>query len=81
MQMLTSWQYCLIFPISKKNRTPFSNKMLKFAKNERKMEQEIKDISIERIQQLHPDAKGIANDLLVDYTEHYIVEGRSPIYK
>ena len=45
------------------------------------MEQEIKDISIERIQQLHPDAKGIANDLLVDYTEHYIVEGRSPIYK
>ena len=45
------------------------------------MEQEIKDISLERIQQLHPDAKGIANDLLVDYTEHYIVEGRSPIYK
>ena len=45
------------------------------------MEQEIKDISIERIQQLHPDAKGIDNDLLVDYTEHYIVEGRSPIYK
>ena len=45
------------------------------------MEREIKDISIERIQQLHPDAKGIANDLLVDYTEHYIVEGRSPIYK
>ena len=45
------------------------------------MEQEIKDISIERIQQLHPDAKGIANDLLVDYTEHYIEEGRSPIYK
>ena len=45
------------------------------------MEQEFKDISIERIQQLHPDAKGIANDLLVDYTEHYIVEGRSPIYK
>ena len=45
------------------------------------MEQEIKDISIERIQQLHPEAKGIDNDLLVDYTEHYIVEGRSPIYK
>ena len=45
------------------------------------MEQEIKDISIERIQQLHPDAKGIDNDLLVDYTEHYIQEGRSPIYK
>ncbi|MBR5541475.1 MAG: AraC family transcriptional regulator [Bacteroides sp.] len=45
------------------------------------MEQEIKDISIERIQQLHPDAQGIANDLLVDYTEHYIEEGRSPIYK
>lgn len=45
------------------------------------MEQEIKDISIERIQQLHPDAKGIDNDLLVDYTEHYIEEGRSPIYK
>ena len=45
------------------------------------MEQEIKDISIERIQQLHPEAKGIANDLLVDYTEHYIEEGRSPIYK
>ena len=45
------------------------------------MEHEIKDISIERIQQLHPEAKGIDNDLLVDYTEHYIVEGRSPIYK
>ena len=45
------------------------------------MEQEIKDISIERIQPLHPDAKGIDNDLLVDYTEHYIEEGRSPIYK
>ena len=45
------------------------------------MEQEIKDISIERIQQFHPDAKGIANDLLIDYTEHYIEQGRSPIYK
>ena len=45
------------------------------------MEQEIKDISIERIQQLHPEAKGIDNDLLVDYTEHHIIEGRSPIYK
>ena len=45
------------------------------------MEQEIKDISIERIQQLHPEALGIANDLLIDYTEHHIIEGRSPIYK
>ena len=45
------------------------------------MEQEIKDISIERFQQFHPDAKGIANDLLIDYTEHYIEQGRSPIYK
>ena len=45
------------------------------------MEQEIKDISIERIRQYHPDAQGIANDLLIDYTEHFIEEGRSPIYK
>ena len=45
------------------------------------MGQEIKDISIERIQQLHPEALGIANDLLIDYTEHHIIEGRSPIYK
>ena len=45
------------------------------------MEQEIKDISIERIQKLHPEALGIANDLLIDYTEHHIIEGRSPIYK
>ena len=45
------------------------------------MEQEIKDISIERIQQFHPEAFGIANDLLIDYTEHHIIEGRSPIYK
>ena len=45
------------------------------------MEQEIKDISIERIQHLHPEALGIANDLLIDYTEHHIIEGRSPIYK
>ena len=45
------------------------------------MEQEIKDISIERIQQLHPEALGIANDLLIDYTEHHIIEGRSPSYK
>ena len=36
------------------------------------MEQEIKDISIERIRQYHPDAQGIANDLLIDYTEHFI---------
>ena len=45
------------------------------------MEQEIKDISIERIRKYHPDALGIDNDLLVDYTEHFVEEGRSPIYK
>ena len=45
------------------------------------MEQEIKDISIERIRKYHPDALGIGNDLLVDYTEHFVEEGRSPIYK
>ena len=45
------------------------------------MEQEIKDISIERIQQIHPEALGISNDLLIDYTEHQIINGRSPIYK
>ena len=45
------------------------------------MEQEIKDISIERIRKYHPDALGIGNDLLIDYTEHFVEEGRSPIYK
>ena len=45
------------------------------------MGQEIKDISIERIRKYHPDALGIGNDLLVDYTEHFVEEGRSPIYK
>lgn len=45
------------------------------------MEEEIKDISIKLIQEHAPSVKGIANDLLVDYTEHYISEGRSPIYK
>ena len=45
------------------------------------MEQEIKDISIKRIRKYHPDALGIDNDLLVDYTEHFVEEGRSPIYK
>ena len=45
------------------------------------MEKEIKDISIERIQQIHPEALGISNDLLIDYTEHQIINGRSPIYK
>ena len=45
------------------------------------MEQEIKDISIERIHKYHPDALGIGNDLLIDYTEHFVEEGRSPIYK
>ena len=45
------------------------------------MGQEIKDISIERIRKYHPDALGIGNDLLVDYTEHFVEEGRSSIYK
>ena len=45
------------------------------------MEQEIKDISIERIRKFHPDALGIGNDLLIDYTEHFVEEGRSSIYK
>ena len=45
------------------------------------MEQEIKDISIEVIQKHAPEVKGIANDLLIDYTEHYVEQGRSPIYK
>ena len=45
------------------------------------MEQDIRNISIERIRQYHPEAQGIANDLLIDYTEHYVEEGRSPIYK
>ena len=45
------------------------------------MEQEIQDISIRLIQEHAPSVKGIANDLLIDYTEHYFSEGRSPIYK
>lgn len=45
------------------------------------MEQEIQDISIRLIQEHAPSVKGIANDLLIDYTEHYVSEGRSPIYK
>lgn len=45
------------------------------------MEQEIHDLSIERIRQSASHVKGIDNDILIDYTEHFVPEGRSPIYK
>lgn len=45
------------------------------------MEQEIKDISIKRIQEAMPHVKGIDNELIIDYNEHLVPESRSPIHK
>lgn len=45
------------------------------------MEQEIINISIERIRQAIPDIKSIDNDVLLDYREYYLDEARNPIYK
>lgn len=45
------------------------------------MEQEIQDISIQRIQEAIPQVKGIANDLIIDYSEYLVPETRNPIHK
>lgn len=45
------------------------------------MEQEIINISIERIRQAVPSMKGIDNDVLIDYKEYFLPEGRNPIHK
>lgn len=45
------------------------------------MEQEIINISIERIRQAEPSMKGIDNDVLIDYKEYFLPEGRNPIHK
>lgn len=45
------------------------------------MEQEIQDISIRRIQEAIPQVKGIANDLIIDYSEYLVPETRNPIHK
>lgn len=45
------------------------------------MEHKIKDISIERIRQHFPHAKGLGNDLLIEHTEHYLREGIDPFFR
>ena len=45
------------------------------------MEQEIINISIERIRQTVPGMKGINNDVLLDYQEYVLQEARNPIHK
>ena len=45
------------------------------------MEQEINNISIERIRQEAPSMKGIDNDVLLDYQEYFFPEARNPIHK
>lgn len=45
------------------------------------MEQEIKNISIERIRKKVPELKGINNDLLIDYREYFLPEAQNPIYQ
>ena len=45
------------------------------------MEQEIQDVSIQRIQESVPQFKGIKNELIIDYTEHIAPESRNPIQK
>lgn len=45
------------------------------------MEQEIKNISIERIRQAVPEMKGINNDVLIDYTEYVLHDAKTPIHK
>ncbi len=45
------------------------------------MEQEIQDISIKIIQEALPQVKGIANELIIDYTEYLVPESRNPIHK
>lgn len=44
------------------------------------MEQEIQDISIKRIQEAMPQIKGIANDLIIDYTEYTMPNDKHPIH-
>ena len=45
------------------------------------MEQEIQDVSIQRIQEALPHVKGIKNDLIIDYNEFLVPESRHPIHK
>ena len=45
------------------------------------MEQEIQDVSIQRIQEALPHVKGLKNDLIIDYNEFLVPESRHPIHK
>ena len=45
------------------------------------MEQEIQDISIQRIQEAIPQLLGIDNELIIDYTEYTMPNDKHPIHR
>ena len=45
------------------------------------MEQEIQDVSIKRIQEAIPQLLGIDNELIIDYSEHTVHDGKHPIHR
>lgn len=71
----------LNYPIKKEFQNKIFIIFLIFVRKSRIMEQEIQDISIKRIQEAIPAMKGVANELIIDYTEHTVPESRNPIQK